>query len=64
MACHCHKVRRIMPEMEEGEAKSRAKAEPKNSSKMLGSVKRPGRSRKMRKLETQMWGESFGVDHP
>jgi len=26
-------VRRIMPEMEEGEAKSRAKAEPKNSSK-------------------------------
>jgi len=53
-----------MPEMEEGEAKSRAKAEPKNSSKMLGSVKRPGRSRKMRKLETQMWGESFGVDHP
>lgn len=41
-----------MPEMEEGEAKSRAKAEPKNSSKMLGSVKRPGRSRKMRKLET------------
>ena len=42
MRCHCHKVRRIMPEMEEGEAKSRAKAEPKNSSKMLGSVKRPG----------------------
>ncbi len=40
--CLVDEVRRIMPEMEEGEAKSRAakpSADPKDSSKMLGVLK-------------------------